>query len=976
MAEINQPAQGVPTIKQQIDTVASNVGTDISNIANVTQAISANWFTAEFDLPKEVKQGLQDFQKSVGTLAETLVTLLETLNQILEAVKVFVAAYANPIQTITKALIEQIQIIINDIGQFGLYITGDWGLFGWPLDKLRGGYTAYQQRMVSRLTDASDPTRPNVSDATYVLGIFFYISVDISNVYLMIQSIQRLLNLFSFTFTAQSLPACSPIRVRYGFSPNSLTASFSTAFANSSNPLTIANLEWTINRPSGINPILTFPLPPPQGFIVEVSTVPMLQLWADRVSPTQGGPVQTTTGNNGQPRETVPVFSDILSVFVMGGADLFSISPENSASTAYNANGTVKDGKNFYYLAPVGNKASSARIPIDLMKSSDGKTYYLQKTFKISQSQLFLDPAVGQYRYTLAQADLPHDAEFTLSNGQWTVKDNGPAYKYYLRVSAITKEVDSNSPESPNFALKYNLTTPPRPNGPVEVLLLNNASPFTQLGLPSPPVTLTFPSKVTSDFFVALKTALALLVLSRVDLKVLEGLDQTVLDDIKAHKTPPSGAYAQSVLPGQTGGGTGLELYATGTSSLFDQIVGTGKDKTKFFLGADQQPSSWAARLVSKIDGLADTLYKQMGNLPAIEKLVVEQTVQLRTLTLAEIYGQPTSFVLLNTTIYNSLKKKDKEGKTIAGDYFGTASSIFQANEAASVNPLTFEGLPVTTDDFPYLWYKTQNKKLINSVFLPADTPETPEIVAEMTKDGYVKGTASALGVGTGTDTGWFKILEQPAQKQLFQSEGFPVVWQALFPDLGQQPTTKSLNYIGYRTLLDTPNGNLVYQQAQLVLNVAAAVQQRSRKDGAWVSYRFGNSFLGGNFQQFLVLINNYIKAVNNAFAATVQVIVGYIEFLQARIRELQQFIKTINYYIQQISLLVIPKAAMLITISPGTQGTLSSFLSAGNKPQDGPVSYGAGLAVVVPVLAGTKFLVDIITAFTQNQASPQSQAG
>lgn len=996
-----KPAEGVPTLKQQYTQLGNNLanlGQD-ADLGSVLQVVSANWFTAEIDL---APQFLKDFQKDFNDLSQTLVTYLETLNQILDAVKAFIAAYANPIQTIATAIVQKIQAVINDIRQIGFYLTGDWGLFKWPLNDLRGGYAAYQQRMTARLTDASDPTRPNVSEQTYVLGVFFYISTDISQVYKLIRSIQQLLNLFSFTFSSNGIPACSPPRVRYGYESGLLVASFRNAFSSLGNadPLTIANLEWSIDRPSGISPVLTFPLPPPQGFIVEVSTVPGLLLMADRVSSSQGGAVQDSTGNGGQPRETKIVLdNDNNPVLVMGGADLFAVPGDddgsldnNSISTAYNTDGTIKAGKAYYYLAQVGDKGSTVRIPPDLLKSSDG-TYYLQRTFLISQKSLFLDPAIGRYRFTVAQKDLPHNATFTLADGKWKVTDEGLASKYYVRVSAISNEADADPTDS-EWALKYDLQTAPTPTGNVVVTLLKGAAPSTQRGKPSPPITLTFPSQITRDFLVALKTALALLVLTRADLKVIT--KSTAPKELRTHKTPPTGNYAQSVLSFDNDQGTGLERFASGTDSLFDQLVGTGTDKTAFFLGRDIEPSAWANSLADSIENLAEKLYKQMGNLPAIENLILSQTVELRTATLVQIYpglkgslsGSP-AYKLGQTTIFNSLKNTDPNGEAYEGDYFGAASSIFQANEAAGVNPLTYYGLP-DQEDFPYLWYQPPKYKLlafIEPIDLTLQNADrlaknqraltTAEVVSDLEKSGYVAGSKADYEIeGPNSDVqGWLKVQRQPANRQLFQAEGWPVIWQAQTQNLSQHPATESLSYVNYRTLMSNSSGLAILQQAEIVLNVAAAVSQRSRNDGAWISYRFFDNVFGGALESVLLYINNFVKAINNAFAATVQVIIGYIEFLQARIRELQSLIQLINYYVQQIALLVIPKAALLITVAPGTTGTLSAFLSAGNKPQDGPVSYGAGLAVIFPLLAGTKFIVDIITAFQKAQANAEAGA-
>ena len=946
-------------------TGVPSIGTidGLQGAANLAQQVSQNWVVAKA-FPNDIP-ALTDIQKGFDSVAQVLVQLLEVVNQILQTAKVFVAAYANPIQTLTKVLIDQIKLLINDIRQIGLYLTSDAQQFkgGWPLNGLRGGYQAYEQRMVARLTDSSDPTRPNVSDSTYVLGMFFYLSVDVTKVYQMLKSIQQLLALFSSSLPSAALPACSTPRVKYGLTPTNLAASFSVAFKNATEPLTIANLEWTIDRPAAGNPILTLPLLPPQGFVIEVSTEPGLALFANRPSPSKGGNVPDSTGNGGEPREVVPVVdSDGKPVLLFGGYDLVSLGAGVSVSTAYKADGALKDGSSFYFLTHVGNKASNEMIPPDKLHDASTKTYYLQRTYKLSQAELFLDPTVGVYRFTLDANDLPHDASFVRNGGTFDVIDHGPAMNYYVRVSSISDEVDQLPPKDMEFALKYNLDFAPNPQGPVAVSLLNQAPLQSQRGKPSTPTRLTFPAKSAKEMLASLRSALALTILLRADLKLydLAHADAGVLESLVNHKTTATGVLAQTVLPFKDGKGTELELFA---DTLFPQIT---QDKVKYYRGNGTTPSAWCSKLVGTINNLADSLYKQMGSLPAVEALLVEKTKELRTLTFAEISEGKITTGLAQGTILSALAGQKKDG-TVVESSSGLASSPFQAFDTFGTGALSIQ-----SEDSPYLWYKTPQYTLVDT-YGSAENVEkdiASAIASEgigftsadayMASLGFRKGPRDYFGVGTSTTIEYLKLDEKDPQKMLFQTEGFPVLYSSQSEDVLVSPI---------RTLFDTDTGRKVMEQAQMVLNVAMARQQQGQIKGEWLSLRLGNVMYGGALDKVLPALNQYVKAINNAFASAVQVILEYIDFLQARIRELQRFIKLIDYYVQQIGLFVIPQTAVLLTISAGTQGTLSSFISAKNKPADGPASYGAGAAVVIPMLAGTKFIVDLILAAEKAQA-------
>ena len=954
---------GVPNI----DTLGGG-----QDFGPLSQQLSASWVvTSGFPSLNDIP-GVTEFKALFENLAQILVQLLEVVSQILQAAKTFAVAYANPIQTLSKVLLEQIQVLIRDIRQIGLYLTSDADLFkeGWPLSGLRGGYAGYERRMIARLTDTTDPTRPVVSDQTYVLGMFFYLSADVTGVYQMITSMQQLLAMFSFSFgqPSQGLPGVSQPTVKYGFGQNNLVPSITTAFKGASSPLSIATLEWSLTPPAGSNPGV---LPAPQGFIVEVCVPEAdgLPLWASRPASTRGGAAVDTAGADAEPTEFLPVLdADGNQIVLYGGADQIAIKASTSISTAYGAFGdTLVPNARFFALAPP-DKAESGFIPPDKLRSEDG-VYYLQRTFKLSKSAIVSDPSLGVYRYSIALADLPHKARFDLQGGSFVVTDLGPSKNYIVRVSAVTDAVDQYDVDSVKFALRYDLTVPPAPDGDVVANLLGSAKPSAQRGPSSPPVGLSFPTKVAGDFFLSLRSALALLVLLRADLRVVDSSNTELdtLTKLRAQTLPVSGAFAQSVLPFSDGAGTDLEPFV---DALFPNLASS--NKVAFYRGSDTSPSAWSAGLSSRINLLAEDLYQRMGSLPAIEIYLAENTAELRTLTLGEIAEgkfdtgpsvRTDAFRMLDATILGSLNKRGRDGKPIQGfGEFGLASSPFQAFDLFNTG-----GLSELLSEGPYLIFQPPRLVLLEAIpvaEMEAANPGSPEALSrQMARLGWRKGTRADFGVGTSTELEYLKLQDYgPLRSKVpFQSEGYPVLYQ--YNPNGADPVT----YAPYRALFDTPTGRKVMQQAALVLNVAASTL--STTQGQWYALRFGNTVLNGNLNELLTKFNNYVLATNNAFATTAQVLVDYIGFLQARIREQQRFIGLINFYIDQMDSFVIPQMAVLTVVAPGTEGVLSALVSADNKPADGPASYGAGAAVVVPLLAGSKFLLDLIAAWQKDQA-------
>ena len=162
-----------------------------------------------------------------------------------------------------------------------------------------------------------------------------------------------------------------------------------------------------------------------------------------------------------------------------------------------------------------------------------------------------------------------------------------------------------------------------------------------------------------------------------------------------------------------------------------------------------------------------------------------------------------------------------------------------------------------------------------------------------------------------------------------FQKEGQLQKWVES-PYKGET-ISKDGAVIPFRTLIREYEGGILYQQAALTLQMAAAHALRSAADGEWIAIRFFDSIPG--VEDFLEAIQNWIKALKAALQSIIDTILAYIEFIEARLIELQQLIRKINALLQAILgyMLDLPSCHFLALLENGTSGIVRGLSSAEN---------------------------------------------
>ncbi|MEL7341207.1 MAG: hypothetical protein AAGM67_12050, partial [Bacteroidota bacterium] len=149
---------------------------------------------------------------------------------------------------------------------------------------------------------------------------------------------------------------------------------------------------------------------------------------------------------------------------------------------------------------------------------------------------------------------------------------------------------------------------------------------------------------------------------------------------------------------------------------------------------------------------------------------------------------------------------------------------------------------------------------------------------------------------------------------------------------------------------------------AAAILNVAGAVAKRFERDGAWQASRLFS--VVPELDQLTQLVSNWAKSLNQGVKSTTDAIKAFIDFLQARIIELRNLINQIDAFLQVPLSFDLGQLSILPVFGEGTQGVLSEFVGASNKPQDPATAYAAGAVILIG--GAPTFIADLIKLVDQ----------
>lgn len=562
-----------------------------------------------------VSEDVVNAVEAVRGFLELVNGALEIALSVGEVVRAFVTTNLNLARALANQLIAALRNLIQDLFSLGLYINlGDNDLVKRGVSNLKGGYPAYERRMLTRLNDRNDPNRPNFTESSTVLALFYYIGVDVSftddlldtrKFAPLLQFLRAFGSLFGFTSGGpnQGLPVATNLRVEYGSPTNTSTHDFTTALSSLMGKTTIEVL-WNVAPAPGGSSQDPNPTIPPCGFLVEVSCYPNgFQVgWIAPATSGTGGP--NGTGSDGAQSYVTGQYQTADTgrpLVIFGGEDSIKLSSDLLWPSGFTTGSTLPPGSHpaFFF-----RDASNPEV-IRKAFGKQGDRYYNQRSFFVGgDSTLVQLVSGGNYSIKLNLEDLP--LYCPIVNGEIDTANAVRPTAVYVRITPVT-----NSVTATNFNEDGSKWTPrARTSDDSTLTHIGGNGTGTpgdaDFGTPSSVVEVAVPSVEQDLFGRAMQTAIAMVVLSRSDL--------VLPDPTTANEAPtPDASYTPHGLEG-----VAVEVFR-----------GMGiANPEEYFSTHGLSPQSFIQDLYPRIVEQADRYLATQGTLPRTVLTSLQDTLQ------------------------------------------------------------------------------------------------------------------------------------------------------------------------------------------------------------------------------------------------------------------------------------------------------------------------------------------------------------
>lgn len=881
--------------------------------------MATSWNTAGIGLPADVKSALD----TLSHVLDIVSTAARVAKGAVDIARALSGSAQDPVAQLAQALRDEIEGLLSDLRKAGAYLSGDWLLAQYPYKKLLGGYGAYERRMVARLSDRTDPTRPDLSSQSSVAAVFFYAAgtpLSIDKPLALLGWLTGLVGVGSKG--GGQYPAPSQVRA-VPSDPGGVAA-----------PDAI-RVSWHLPPGTGL---------PPGGFFVSVSTIPgPIQLVASRPNKmpsgkaSKGDPrhIVTLTDEAGRPINLYGGYGQLSGVFQLGkDPDIF---------------GLTEDG-----------------TKIVLGDLDYGGARKIMRMFRLTSKETLARWPTGQFFLNIQRSDLPRTAGNVSSLG------SPSPITYFVRVAAVPKEVADGKKD-----WKYDLAVAAKKvqtDSPARVPLTGGLSPgaFGSWSQPAASVTLPGAGNNLATATEVVAAALAVLALCRPDLPVLTA--KTHLG--KAFAAVPCGLESFANLLAL--------LYPQGYAKALEKA---GRDPLAFRVDLYDRCLSLARQALDQAGLGTDSLSRLVAaGRPLVTATVSDLLAAAgegQSLRAARAAGIDRAKILdllrtedsrtadrvrawLQGGAKGSLPKLDVPAGSSRAAYLAPnpLSSGVPADVAAKLlqmpgavrqrAPQILESRSPQSD-FPF-----------RASIAPADAALAIQAAPGGIRDIYerFRQVDGSIQVPKSVADYVTNLLQQ--SRSAGSADLLPVL--VVNPaglisavDKGKVDPAASggAGMLVVRSMLAKYSSGALLSAASSVLGQAGGAVLRTPADGSWVAFRPLDMMPGVDAAldaASAVLGRITASAGNSAVAAG-----GFADFLGAQIDALGAMAQKLQVLIQSAAdiLARLPEAAVLVVVGRGTDEILSQFVSSQNKPQDGKDAYAAGAVL----LAGgaPSFLLDIL---------------
>lgn len=522
-------------------------------------------------LSPQIPDVLEQTRDQVSSFFEILITILEIVLVVLSIIKVFAVGLLNPLVVLLDVIIEFVEGLLLDIRQVGIYLHGDFVYFEGDsnldtfINKTKGGYFAYEQRMVDRLLNRNDPNRPDLSSSSTVISLFFYSSTNAQQIIDLIKFIRALMELFNRE-TNVPIPVPDRPEVNLKYSTSALITSTVNMFSDDYESVPdIVEVSWEMlqtGSPTGFNLSPLYP----DRFLIEISTIPTGILVANTKE------INSSTGTeNGAPEFVSSFYQDTInkgSLRIFGGKSRILLQNNSGWNGAINGT-SFKSGATPIF--GIKSPKESNIIPFELLEDNDLGVSYIVENFAVTNKPSF----------ELDIDKLPYHVEFEKDeDGTYKVLE-GSRHRprtFYIRVSTCSSEVEGV--EDVQFVLDD-----PNNDGPLRATLKKGF----QMGRVSQTQKISLPSPNAIVYIKSLQTALAILVLTRCDIEI-DSENYPDLYDKFASINASNNAKVKSIM-----------------AEFFFDLKDTAKTTTNCF--------DYRQNLLERVQSISTLMFDRMGDL-------------------------------------------------------------------------------------------------------------------------------------------------------------------------------------------------------------------------------------------------------------------------------------------------------------------------------------------------------------------------
>lgn len=441
------------------------------------------WYLSQVPKENALYDFLNETKERSDAIFKVLLTAFEVAQAALEFVSSLLTLIENPILTLINEIIALLDKIKKDILNAGVYFTYDKDITK-ALKKphlLQGGYNTFENKLIRKLQNTQDKSRPDFSDQSKVLAITLYAGAGIGGLLRVIKLITAFLKKFQGIGDTQLLPV-SGVNATYYKKFFGLKLELKASEIDRENKPEGIRVKWGLTPPKNPNPFFPSFTVPPDGFIINISSRnnPLVLNISNEVGsatntestdvPRNATPVLFT------PNATQPINSDIVNLISYDGV-------KEEIETGIPSFSFVDN--------------SGRSVPLSDLEN-ENTTY-------------FYDPnSVGTFfGGTEYELDIPVDklpkSFYDISNG--TAGED--ISKYFVTVFATNIEDDTKEYNQSLF--KINPRDYPVP-------ILESINEGEAISAPSSRFAITAPSYIDEGYIQSLKEAISYFILARLDL--------------------------------------------------------------------------------------------------------------------------------------------------------------------------------------------------------------------------------------------------------------------------------------------------------------------------------------------------------------------------------------------------------------------------------------------------------------------------